>query len=183
MRRVLMVLILAVFVFGGVFAGPPEDWYKSYAEGLDQKFLVNAGIGFGFYEHGRIGVPPVSASLDYKLPIALPITFGGIAAFRTSRDSKDGASYLWTDFGFGARGAYHFSFLKNLDTYAGLTLGWIAQSYRYEFNDKTTKTSDWDFLYGVNIGARYFFSPNIGVYLELGYSGLQVIAAGVTFKF
>jgi hypothetical protein len=37
-------------------------------------------------------------------------------------------------------------------------------------------------LWGFNTGARYFFTENLGVYLELGYSGLNYINTGVTFQ-
>jgi opacity protein-like surface antigen len=32
-------------------------------------------------------------------------------------------------------------------------------------------------------GARYFFTSFLGAYLELGYSGLQILGAGLTVKF
>jgi len=37
------------------------------------------------------------------------------------------------------------------------------------------------FAYGIYAGARYYFTPNIGIYGELGYS-FGYINAGVAFK-
>jgi hypothetical protein len=91
--------------------------------------------------------------------------------------------------GFGARGAYHFNFIEKLDVYAGLTLGYVIQSAVVTYGSawdnipKTDYPATSFFLFGVNIGARYFFTNNIGAYLELGYSGLQVASVGLSVKF
>ncbi|MDR2509516.1 MAG: hypothetical protein LBC77_02600, partial [Spirochaetaceae bacterium] len=37
-------------------------------------------------------------------------------------------------------------------------------------------------LFGINMGGRFFYTEKLGAYLELGYSGLQVASAGITFK-
>jgi hypothetical protein len=33
-----------------------------------------------------------------------------------------------------------------------------------------------------SVGARYFFTSFLGAYLKLGYSGLQILGAGLTVK-
>jgi hypothetical protein len=72
---------------------------------------------------------------------------------------------------------YHFNFLDNLDLYAGLNLGYVIQT-----SNQTQYSGSSFFLWGFNTGARYFFTENLGAYLELGYSGLNYISTGVTFK-
>ena len=83
---------------------------------------------------------------------------------------------------------YHFNFARNLDTYTGLTLGWVVQTanVKYDSNwttDRRSYNGESFFLWGFNIGARYFFTDTVGAYLELGYSGLQIIGLGVSLKF
>jgi hypothetical protein len=193
-KRGWLILVLVAFAAGGAFA---QNWYDSYAPGIDaSKIFINAGIGYGFSSYS-MGIPPISVSADFKLPIKLPITVGGVAALSTWKRSiasvpgfaDSDISITYRNIGFGARGAYHFNFVKNLDTYAGLTLGYVIQSADVKYGsyyDSVPKTS-YDgnsfFLYGFNIGARYFFTKNIGAYLELGYSGLQIASIGLSVKF
>jgi hypothetical protein len=62
---------------------------------------------------------------------------------------------------------YHFNFLKNLDTYAGLTLGYVIQTFDGGDYSGSAYEGVSFFLFGVNIGARYFFTESIGAYLEV----------------
>jgi hypothetical protein len=188
-KKGFVVLILAMVVAGGAFA----EWYDSYAPGIDEsKVLINAGVGYGFSSYS-MGIPPISVSADFKLPINLPITVGGMAAFSTwgySTGSGDRAiDVTYLNIGFGVRGAYHFNFVKNLDAYAGLTLGYVIQTADVKYGsayDGNGIRPSYDgvsyLLYGFNIGARYFFTNNIGAYLELGYSGLQNASIGLSIK-
>jgi len=84
---------------------------------------------------------------------------------------------------------YHFNFYKNLDVYAGLVLGYVIQGANVTYgsgynpsNAPNYKGASF-FLWGVNSGLRYFFTDNIGVYSELGYSGLLYFSAGLSMKF
>jgi hypothetical protein len=191
-KKGLLVLVLVAVIAGGAFA----EWYNSYAPGIDNsKVLINAGIGFGFSGTYSMGIPPLSLSADFRLPIKVPITLGGIVGFSTwGWESGSGAwlvDVTYTNIAFGLRGAYHFNFVKNLDVYAGLTLGWVVQTASVEYGSaynvagavKPSHDGVSFFLYGFNIGGRYFFTNNIGVYLELGYSGLQIASIGLSLKF
>ncbi|MDR2803396.1 MAG: hypothetical protein LBB22_03795, partial [Treponema sp.] len=120
MRKFMLLSVLAVAAAGGVWA---QSWYDSYAPGISESnVLINAGIGYGFSTYD-MGIPPISASADFKLPISLPITVGATAALSTwgyttgGGDWKIDVTYL--NIGFGARGAYHFNFIEKLDVYAG----------------------------------------------------------------
>jgi hypothetical protein len=191
MTRAFLVLALTVLAAGSVSA---QAWYNSYAPALaNNKILVNAGLGLGPTGGYKRGVPPISVIADFKLPVNLPITVGGIATLSTWKYSTGipplySVDVTYTNFGIGARGMYHFNFLEKLDAYGGLTIGWVMQN-------STVKTSGISsgsdssyngapfFLYGFSTGARYFFTDFIGAYFELGYSGLQYMNFGVTLKF
>lgn len=222
-----LILALAVFIAGTVFAqsGQAEQtentWYNSYAPAIDNnKIFINAGIGAGFSPYS-MGIPPISASADFKLPVKLPITIGATAALSTWETGVDTVLYktdiTYTNIGFGIRAMYHFSFLKNLDAYTGLTLGYVVQTSDAKYEIKKIPEPDTGggnypgggypyypdegytaalsesvtkpeypgvsfFLFGINIGARYFFTDSIGAYLELGYSGMQFASIGLSIK-
>ena len=193
-KKSLLVVALAAIAAGGAFA---QERYNSYAPGIDKsKVLINAGVGYGLLSSGYdMGIPPITVSADFKLPVAVPITVGpflGIASrtFETKVYGDPGYKFTYTDIAIGVRGMYHFNFAKNLDTYAGLVLGYVINSSTAEYTGnwpsgfrKPDPTDYSYFLWGGNIGARYFFTNNIGAYLELGYSGLQFVSLGLSIKF
>jgi hypothetical protein len=189
--KTFLVLVFAVLTAGSLSA---QEWFNSYAHAVDgDSLFINAGIGFGPTGGYSSGVPPLSASVDYKLPVRLPITAGLIVTYSTWKWSHSLASLgkvdvTYSNLGLGARGMYHFNFTEKLDAYAGLTLGWVVQSSKSEISGAAVSDGYSDdgnpfFLFGVSAGARYFFTSFLGAYLELGYSGLQVLGAGLTVKF
>ena len=191
-KKGLMVLALAVLTAGGVFA--QTTWWNSYAPAVaDNKMFVNAVVGFGPTGGWDMGVPPVSASVDFKLPIPAPITLGAMTSFSTWRrtdnlaDDKIDATY--TNIGLGLQGKYHFNFIEKVDAYAGFTIGYVMQNSEVKYSSEYASGNDGSYeganflLYGVSIGAHYFFSDFIGAYLELGYSPLQYLGVGISRKF
>jgi hypothetical protein len=185
-----LIMALALLAAGSASA---QEWFNSYAHSVDgDSLFVNAGVGFGPTGGYNSGVPPVSASVDYKLPIRLPITAGLIATYSTWKwhhelGSLGKVDVTYSNLGLGARGMYHFNFTEKLDTYAGITLGWVIQSSKSEISGAAVSegySNDGEpfFLFGASVGARYFFTSFLGAYLELGYSGLQILGVGLTVK-
>jgi hypothetical protein len=181
-KKLVLALLMVTLLAGGAFA---QEWYNSYAPGIDgSTILANIGIGFGLspYSLLKMSVPPLSASVEYAgLPI--PLSVGGYFGF---------ARYKWDFFGltsdesmtilsFGARAAWHFNFLQNLDAYGGVALGYQVNVYSVDMGPWGYGSGAFDF--GFFVGARYFFTDIIGVYLEAGYSPLSLISAGLSLKF
>jgi hypothetical protein len=127
-----------------------------------------------------MGIPPISASADFKVVETVPITIGVTAMISTWKWTSDWVDITYRNIGIGARVMYHFNFARNLDTYTGLTLGWVIQNASGRAYQPISGSSF--FLWGGNIGLRYFFTDSIGVYSELGWSGLQFVSAGLTVK-
>jgi len=129
--------------------------------------LINTGVGFGglFKEEGDMKCPPLTASIDFALPLAgLPFTVGLITGYSSKAN-------LLNTFLIASRIAYHQGFnIPNFDSYIVLTLGAKVAS-----SDKKV----WG---GVSLGARYFFLPYLGAFAELGIDAVQVISFGVSFK-
>lgn len=196
-KKMLLVLVFAGISAGAVFAEEGK-WYNSYAKGIDQgKMFINLGVGYGFSRFTLLAgadkswIPPIIASFDFKVSKKVPITVGLMGGFtRTSWSYGSGAyesKTSYTDIAIGARGMYHFGLpVKNLDFYLGLTLGYVIDLASSEVGGKEVDYAGEGysyFLYGFNLGLRYFFTRGFGLYLEAGYSGLTVAQAGLTFKF
>ncbi|MFP3041455.1 porin family protein [Treponema primitia] len=194
MKNLFFALVFCLGITGiSLFAFEPEDLTKYPSAVPANSFAANIGIGFNSPEYGDLTVPPLSASLDYNLPIrGLPFFVGGIVGFYGSfAESGAGATKIessYTVFDIGARFGYHFNWgVDGLDTYAIATLGLALESAQVKwgsyYNSGDTTDSDTSLLFGVAIGARWFFTPVIGVFLELGYSALSFASTGLSIHF
>ena len=73
-------------------------------------------------------------------------------------------------------GAYHFEGIgdpEKIDLYAGLVLGYWVSSYTAPSGVSTsafTNAYGGKALIGGIAGGRYFFTPKVGAFAELGYS-------------
>jgi len=151
--------------------------------------------------------PPLTASFDFALPIAgLPFTFGLIIGIKTesawwyNNTDKEERNDRVAIMPIGARIAYHLPFdipKIRFDSYALLTFGWSVFFYKDEFlidapppdplpnpppdPVKATPVTR-KFWWGIGGGARYFFLPYMGAYLEFGIGRVQNITFGLSFK-
>jgi hypothetical protein len=174
-------------------ARPAQRPSNSFAPGFENNWmLVNTGIGVGTSGGHSMGMPSISASMDFILSNAVPITLGLTFIYNTwkftSGWSPSTIDVTYRNIGIGGRFLYHFNAARNLDTYIGITLGGVSQSahvyyergyaaaYRPEFSGESF------FLFGANVGFRYFFTNSFGIYSELGYSRMQIFTAGLAFK-
>lgn len=156
---------------------------------------LNAGTGISGW-----GIP-VYVGLDYG--VTDEITVGGELSYRYDTSSyairanfgrfgeyrSDKITYRHHTFGVFTNGNYHFNRLlrlpRQLDLYAGASLGFFFGSVTSsEGNIKYTGDDYSGFSAALQTGARYFFTDNFGVNLELSggvlTSGLK---AGITYKF
>lgn len=85
----------------------------------------------------------------------------------------------------GIRVAYHRKVMEQLDIYGSVVGGYNV------IKKKRTGSSDADlnlfgniptFAYFTAAGARYFFSPKVAVYGEVGYGTLSVVNFGLTYR-
>ena|GEM_PF-537956 len=188
-KRIIIALIALVGIVGGASA-IEFDWQNYSACVEPGNILTNVGVGFGSPVIGDVVIPPIQASVEYVLPIAgFPTSFGGLIGITTSSYDTIWSKYDYTGIAFGGRASWHFNIgIDNLDTYSSLTLGYFSFSMKdtpkagYEDLPKI-ETDYSQFYYGVNVGVRYFFTPVIGASVEVGYSALSYIAAGLTLKF
>lgn len=190
-KKIGLALALTVIVGGGAFA---LDW-TAYPDSIKAgNIIINAGIGLGTPLYGDMVIPPISVSADYALPLGgLPFTLGLLGGFTTSEYKWDHpAGYGYTDsytgIAIAGRFGYHPNLgVKNLDVYADIALGYYGYPAKAEYYGTWpgAKSDPGDysrFYWGFNLGARYFFTNTVGAFLELGYSALSFVTAGVSFK-
>ncbi len=160
---------------------------------------INLGIGFGStILHGvgyKMGFPSISVSYEYgivEVPMGSKLTgvvsAGGLIGYGGAKYESslwDNVSYNYNYFLFAARGNYHFIFHDKFDPYAGILIGYYILNGKWKgsgtYHDNWTANSG-AFRAGVYVGARWFFTPAIAVFTELGY-GMSYFTIGGTFKF
>lgn len=150
-----------------------------YAQGQGD---INLGIGFV----SNYGLP-ISVSYDYG--ITDNISIGGIFSYASTSEDLGfgGMAYSWkyTYMIVGARGMYHFELMDNMDTYAGLLLGYNIASAEFDGDPALEaivgNPSIGGVAWGLTAGTRYHFTEKFGAFAELGY-GVSVINLGLTYK-
>ena len=115
----------------------------------------------------------------------------GVGAFvgyqGASYNFGGGDEWKYTDLVVTLRGTFYYPVSDRLDAYGGLGLGvrrlsssWSGPATSvYNLADGTSAT---DATSGLFVGGRYFFTPAIGAFAELGYDQTY-LKAGLTAKF
>lgn len=168
------------------------------AQPFDQgDIVISAGIGLGatWYTgtYYKTTVPPIWLTGDYCLMEDLGPGNLGVGAYLGYSAYKSTWHYLtetygwkYTTFIIGVRGTYHFvDLVNNLDLYGGILLGGRILSSKYYGSDLYSSyhsATGSGVAYSFFAGARYLFTPNIGVMAELGY-GIAYLSLGVSFRF
>ncbi len=187
------------FLCAFVFAFTLLSGSAARAQFAKGDILINPGVsflGYGYnfgYSGGYSGLPALSASVEYSITDQIGV--GGYVGYQSRSYKYSSSSKIrWTSIGFGARGVYHASSFLNdalnasineekLDIYAGLSLGY--QTYSWNYGDtglSGLNNGTGGVVLGGILGVRYMFSPNIGVYGELGRGAFGAITLGATFK-
>lgn len=123
----------------------------------------------------------ISPTLTYEYAVMDQLTVGAFGSYASAEYEYPNYTWKWTYIFAGAVGNYHFVNTDKFDVYAGARLGFISVS----FDDDGTGLPDpssGGFGYVAQVGARYFFTPNIALNAEVGY-GFTIARAGVTFQF
>lgn len=163
MKKVILLLFALPFFFNTAQAQGNEVFSKG-----DQ--VINLGVGIGTYR-----TLPMTASYEICIVDGIAkkgsIGIGGVAGFRAYLGRTTMSSSLI----FGVKAAFHYNFVENLDTYAGL-----LTAYSYYTTSSIVNPSV--FVPGVFVGARYYVKPKFAFFAEAGY-GISTLNVGVAFKF
>ncbi len=162
--------------------------------------VLSAGIGFGStlgFVKGGSQTPALSVNFERGAWEAGPgvISIGGYIGYKSIKYSASSGSYTysqtWKYSIVGARAAYHYTGLETdkVDLYGGLMLSYNILRYKYQDNlggsgGSVSGTGNYGSGAGFTgfVGGRYYFTPAIAAYAELGY-GISFLNAGISFKF
>ena len=148
--------------------------------------VLNLGLGFGGYAPSgyQVKTPSFSASFEVGIKDSNKGTLG-IGGYLGYASYDQSGSYVGNNYWsvnrimIGARGAYHFALADKLDTYGGMTLGFMARSWKWNGSvNRTDHPSKKPFSGDLFLGGRYYFSDkfaalgefSLGAYLTLGIS-------------
>jgi len=176
MKKTLLSLAI-LFV---VFSSNAQKKSDLSFDGSTSYLHFGVGFGGGFYT-GTVTLPPISVS--YEKAVTDKISVGGIVGYSSSKYSYfTDEDYKYTYILIGARGNYHFATSEKFDPYVGATLGYniVSVTAPSGGGDYTAKGSA--LLFGAQLGANYYFSPNLGAFAELGY-GIGILTIGISAKF
>ena len=154
---------------------------------------VNLGIGLGSrysYALGGFGgnssvSPAVSVSYERGIIPLGPgvLGVGGIIGYQSASYEYSGYKDKYTDLIVMVRGAFHYPVTPQFDAYAGVGIGVRHLGYSsnysgpYAVDYGTTGATS-----GLFAGGRYYFTPSIGAFAELGYDQTY-LKAGLAVKF
>ncbi len=154
---------------------------------------LNLGIGIGsFYGTGinsSTTIPPVSISFEKGIKDeVLEKGVIGLGAYFGYTSYKwhyvlGSVDYGWkySNIVIGARGNFHYPLLDNLDTYAGVLLGYnIVNSSSFGTSGAYDYSPDsGSLVFSGYVGGRYFFSDKLCGFAELGY-GIAYLTLGLS---
>ena len=168
MKKVVILTIAVVFAF------------SMQAQHIFNKgdLMFNAGIGI---PHNYGFIPTINFSGEFGViptgDIGL-VSFGGLAEFQMGQHTYVFANTeVFPRFYVGARAAWHVHAFNSdvFDAYAGVGFG-VAVSGKTDLNSSFTS-----FNPDIFVGGRWMFSPGMGLFAEVGYTGLSAVKFGVTF--
>lgn len=184
MKKIL--LLAAALLLAASQAGAQDVFRKGDA-------VFNAGVGLNSSLYSGSGytttLPPLSISGEFGITENMidgengSIGIGGYLGFTGSQyEPIIGYGYKYTSVIIGARGAFHYQFVPNLDTYAGAMLGYnVASAKTFGSGTGLAAASAGGFTLSLFLGARYWFAHNLGAFAELGY-GISNVNLGVAFR-
>jgi len=112
---------------------------------------------------------------------------GGLIGYTSASTKSEYSGYGWssTYIPINIRGAFHYAFVDNLDTYAGVLVGYNVYSWKWKDYEDTARSSSGGLTSSLYVGARYYFTESIGVFgdVNLGYSTLSLLNLGIAIKF
>ena len=168
MKKIVILFVAVVFAF------------SIQAQHVFNKgdVMFNAGIGIpnshGFIPNinfsGEVGVIPTG---DVGL-----VSFGGLAEFQMGQYTYYGLeNEYYPRFYMGARAAWHVHAFQSdvFDAYGGVGFGIKINGKTDYTSSKTSVNPD------IFVGGRWMFSPGMGLFAEVGYTGLSALRFGITF--
>lgn len=161
---------------------------QSYAQTVFDVGNLGMNIGFGINDADEnVFQPSFNFALDYGFLGGIINGKGSISAggyFGIAHGSKTvgGAKLTHSAWQIGTRGAFHYQFVPNLDTYGCISVGYLHWNHDWS-DDRPPEFSDGEPKVFPTAGVRYMFGT-CGVYSELSpWNDVALVKLGVTFIF
>lgn len=137
---------------------------------------------------------PIGIKFEYmvsdKVGVGIDYNYTQVGVEWDSYDSSTSVSYHYKTTSklhrIMPRFNIHFGSSENFDGYFSIGAGYRAKTYTLETNDPDggdTVPGLNPFAFRIALGGRYYFSDNIGMFMELGLSGGALVHAGLALKF
>lgn len=111
--------------------------------------------------------------------------FGSSTDFSGFNSSGSATTYTWSysNIVIGARALAHYKLISQLDTYAGVMIGYDIFGVKLSPANEFYQPTGTSFIfYGGVVGVRYQFGPKLGVYLEGGSASVSNASIGISYK-
>lgn len=178
MKKVL--LILAAVLSLSICASK-----QSYAQTVFDVGNLGMNIGFGINDaEENVFQPSFNFALDYGFLGGIIngkgcISGGGYFAIAHGSKTKGPIEIKHGAWQIGTRGAFHYQFVPNLDTYGCISVGWLQWHHEGTYENGP----EGRFKVFPTAGVRYMFGT-CGVYSELSpWNDVAVFKIGLTFIF
>ncbi len=198
-KAILLTLIASALISFNTRAGN-----DAFGQG---KIIISAGYGLGIsgtyfrlleseanYQARFLG--PIAAKFEYgasdKMGMGISFNYRSFDVSYNESGSQDTLSlytsgYKGSQFSILARMNIHFGTTEKMDWYWGLGLGYRGGSRTFYTSDPYG-SSDYSFKnlipigFETTIGMRYYFTDNIGIYMEAGLAK-ALLQGGLAVKF
>lgn len=191
MKRIFAIVSMAIVMMMAGYQASAQCAFPEGSWGINLGFGVGNSSGhhsYGNHWCDKITIPSFNVAVDYAfLPNIINsngcISGGGYLSLGRGSDK----SYDWKDmvgqWKVGTRGALHYTWVRHLDTYAGVGLGAKHEGYKGKYlpnGDKTPKDNSTDFDFSGFAGVRYIMG-NFAVYSEVCTSNYAWFQIGISF--
>lgn len=186
--KLKLFCVALMTLFATTFVSAQNEFGKG-----DMALNINYGMG-DFDVDDNVFQHSLGVSLEYGILDGIikgkgTVAVGGQVGFGFGSKSEHGVDINCTRFRIATRGVFHYQFIPQLDTYAGITLGIVdidKAELEGDFGDyeiEKLEEKETRFVGPVAFaGARYMFSDSFGLNVELSWDSFAMVGLGVTFK-
>lgn len=185
--KLKLFCVALMTLFATTFVSAQNEFGKG-----DMALNINYGMGdFGVdVDDSNVFQHSLGASLEYGILDGIikgkgTVAVGGQVGFGFGSKTVQGVDINCTRFRIATRGVFHYQFIPQLDTYAGITLGIVdidKVELDYGLGEKPEEKETRFVGPAPFAGARYMFSDSFGLNVELSWDSFAMVGLGVTFK-
>lgn len=201
MKKQFLTLLAVILMIGTGITARAQAFEQSNS-------IISVGYGFPnvfksvysiydlFGGYSSSGFGPINAKYEYAVTDNIGVgVIASYLSYKVRWDYDDGSGTVYEEgykgslFAILVRANYHFATGDKLDPYVGVGAGYINYGFDYYNTDPSYAGGDLSvsygapLAYGASVGARYYFTDNIGAYAELGWDALSLMQIGLSMKF